>query len=68
MQIEPGVWYVSGIRHEIYVRAKNAAQALKIALESQEIQEWECPSVYQVCWQKNILSHTVPAVLEWKED
>lgn len=60
------IYYVYGIRHEVFVEADSPKEALKIAENT--VQEWEWPRVMAASWINGILTPEGSILLESEEE
>jgi len=65
------IYYVSG-HNAVFVQAETPEQALKIAIDKDEVQMWAMPQVFETEWRDNVLHPIGKAILEdnsfWDEE
>lgn len=65
------IYFVEG-HNSVFVQAETPQQALKIAIDKDEVQMWAMPRVFLTEWRDNILYAVGMPVLEdqsfWDED
>jgi hypothetical protein len=49
------IYFLRGVRHQIFVKAKSPEHAYKVGFASKKIYDWECPSVHEAMWKNNVL-------------
>lgn len=59
------IYYVFGVRHEVFVEANSPEEALIFSKEV--VQEWEYPAVKLAVWKDKILTVEGETLLESKE-
>lgn len=60
------IYYVFGVRHEVFVRANSPEEALILAKDI--VQDWEYPEVKHASWLNNILTVEGETLLESKQE